>query len=361
MTVLHLDTGLSWRGGQQQVYLLHRGLQQRGVQSRLLARGELLGRCQRESLQVSPLRGRMVWDPRALARVLGAARNLPDRLLIHAHDGRAHALGVVVRAIRPEARLICHRRVSYAPGGGASSRWKRRRVDAWIAVSREIADVLEASGVEAGRVSVVHSSIEVDSLQAAAAAADHAALRASLAIPVGAPVVGCAAAFTVQKGHAVLIDAAVEVLRAVPQAIFLLAGEGSLLPAMRKRVEELGMTGAFRFTGFRRDVAAMTSLFTVAAVPSVEGEGSAASIKEPLALRVPVVVSDLPGNLEVLAGAGVSVAAGNAVELATQLVRLLQDQDLRNALTHAGLGRMTAFAPDTMVDATLAVYRALQQ
>jgi L-malate glycosyltransferase len=361
MTVLHLDTGLSWRGGQQQVYLLHRGLLQRGVQSRLLARGELLARCQREALQVSPLHGRMVWDPRAVAGVLGAARSLPGGLLIHAHDGRAHALGVVVRAIRPGTRLICHRRVSYRPGGGATSRWKRRRVDSWIAVSREIADVLEASGVPADRVRVVHSAIEADWLQTQAAAADLAALRASLAIPAGVPVVGCAGVFTEQKGHAILIDAAVEVLRAVPDAVFLLVGDGALLPALRKHVAELGMSAAFRFPGFRQDVAALTSLFTVAVVPSVAGEGSSAAIKEPLALGVPVVASDLPGNLEVLDGTGVAVATGSAVELATQLVRLLHNRELRDGLARAGMERTAAFAPDTLVDATLNVYRELQQ
>jgi glycosyltransferase involved in cell wall biosynthesis len=361
MTVLHLDTGLTWRGGQQQVYLLHRGLLQRGVRSRLLARGELLGRCREEGLEVSPLRGRMVWDPRALARVLEAAGRLPEKLLVHAHDGRAHALGVVVRATRPDTQLVCHRRVSYPLPGNAVSRWKRRRVDAWIAVSRAVADVLQTSAVPMDRVSVVHSAIEARELQGEVAAADLAALRDSLAIPAAAPVIGCAGAFTQQKGHAVLIDAAGAVLRAVPDAIFVLAGEGTLLPAMRRRVEELGMTAAFRFPGFRRDVAAITALLTVAVVPSVAGEGSAAAIKEPMALRVPVVVSDLPGNLEVLDGAGISVSAGSADGLAAQLVRLLRNPGLRMELARAGCDRISAFTPDAMVDATLSVYRELQQ
>ena len=36
MKILHVDTGRTWRGGQKQVFSLHRGLLERGVDSLLV-------------------------------------------------------------------------------------------------------------------------------------------------------------------------------------------------------------------------------------------------------------------------------------------------------------------------------------
>lgn len=366
MRVLHLDTGLGWRGGQQQGYLLHRELLREGVDSRLLARGELLARCVRESVPAETLPGRRPWDPRVLARLLRLTR--PDRgpgaagagpVVLHAHDGHAEALGAVVRALRPDTRLVCHRRVSYPPGRGPLSRWKRSRADAWIAVSAEVAQVLRAAGVHGARIRVVHSALDAETFRAAAATGNAVALRASLGIPEGVPVVGFSAAFSPQKGHGVLVDAAPGVLHDVPDAVFLLPGEGELLPSLRARVQAIGLSGAFRFPGFRRDVAALTGLFTVGVVPSVDGEGSSASLKEPMALGIPVVASSLAGNLEVVGDAGLTFANRDVAGLTAALVGLLQDPARRADLGRRGRRRVDAFTPSAMAGGALAVYREL--
>jgi L-malate glycosyltransferase len=359
MRVLHLDTGRTWRGGQQQVHLLHRGLLERGIDSRLLARGELLERCRRDGLEARALPGGPWWNPRVVASVLATARNARPGLVLHTHDSHGLALAGVVRAMHPDVRLVCARRVSYRPGRAAGSAWKRRRVDAWIAVSGEIAAVLRSTGVPAEAVTVVHSAVEVHRLVAEAAASDRNALRRALDLPDDVPVIGLAGAFTSQKGHTVLLEAARAVLDRVPDAHFLLPGDGPLLPSIRAGAEQLGASGRFRFPGFRRDAAALISLFTVAVVPSVDGEGSAAAIKEPMALGVPVVASDLPGNLEVLGSAGLSFPVGDAAALAKRLLQLVEDGELRRRLAAAGRERVAIFSPSALIDATLSVYRRL--
>ncbi|MFU8856520.1 MAG: glycosyltransferase [Deferrisomatales bacterium] len=354
MTVLHLDAGRTWRGGQQQVYLLHRELTRRGVDSRLLARGELLERCRGEGLAAARLPGRGGWTPGGLAAVLGASRGAA---ILHAHDSHALGLAAVVRTVRPGLRLIGHRRVSYPLSGGAFSRWKYQSADAWVAVSAEIARVLARGGVPAGSISVVHSAVDLAALRAAASRADLGFLRAELDLPEGAPVVGFCGAFSPQKGHRLLAEAARSVRDRIPDALFLLPGEGDLLPEVRARTEALGLAAAFRFPGFRRDVAAVTALFTIAAVPSVDGEGSSAALKEPMALGVPVVASDLEGNVEVLGRAGAVFPRGDAAALARVLARLLGNAEERARLAQGGRERVRAFDPAGMAEGILAAYR----
>jgi glycosyltransferase involved in cell wall biosynthesis len=106
-------------------------------------------------------------------------------------------------------------------------------------------------------------------------------------------------------------------------------------------------------------VAAVTSLFSVGVVPSIEGEGSNAAIKEAMALGVPVVASALPGNTEVLAGCGLETAAADPLALADAVNRLLSDQGLRDELGRRGADRVEAFRPSTMVDGALLAYHEL--
>lgn len=353
MRVLHLDTGRTWRGGQQQVYLLHRELRARGIESRLLARGELLARCRREGLPGEELPGRGGWSPAGLAAVLRASRSAD---ILHVHDSHALGLGAVARTLRRGPCLVGHRRVSYPLSRSPQSRWKYARPDAWVAVSAEVAGELVRGGVPPERVSVVHSALDIAAFRGAAAAADLRALAAELALPGGGAVVGFCGAFSRQKGHRVLARAAEAVLVRVPNAVFLLPGEGELLPEVERQVQAGGLAPSFRFPGFRRDVAALTALFTVAAVPSIDGEGSSAAIKEPMALGVPVVASDLAGNVEVLGNSGMVFPRGDAAALARELVALLGDEGERRRLADRGRARVEAFAPQAMAEGCLAVY-----
>lgn len=353
--MLHLDTGLTWRGGQQQAYLLHRELVGRGIGSRLAAPegSALLDRCRAEGLPVLALPGRSPWSPRVLAAV---GRGLRGAAILHAHDAHAATLGALLRALGPGLRLVCHRRVSYSPASNPWSRWKYGRADAWVAVSREIAEALVRFGVAPGRARAVHSALDLEAFRAAAARADLAALRHELQVPEGAPVIGFCAAFSPQKGHGVLVEAAPRVLARFPQAVFLLAGEGGLRPAVEEAVRERGLAGAFRFAGHRPDVAALTALFTVGCVPSVDGEGSSASLKEPMALGLPVVASDLRGNLEVLGDAGLVFPNRDATALASVLGRLLGDEGLRSQVGTLARERSGRFSVAAMAEGVLAVY-----
>jgi len=354
--IVHIDTGLGWRGGQQQVYLLHRELLRRGIASALLARagGKLLTRCVIEDLPVRSIRGRVPWLSTSALAVLGAARNAD---IIHTHDSRAAALATVARNRRLE--IVCHRRVSYPVRGDATRRFKYRRVQRWIAVSEEIADRLRSAGVADDRIVVVPSSLDADALRRAAREAEPGSLREELQLEDGTVVVGVTGALERQKGHEVLIRAAPRMLEAIPSVVFVFLGDGRLRDRLVSEVARRGLSPAFRFVGFRSDVAAVTSLYTVAVLPSVDGEGSSAALKEAMALSRPVVASALPGNLEVLAGCGIEVPVADPEALANGVIRLLSDHALRQRLGGSGFKRADDFRIEGMTDAVVGVYRGL--
>jgi glycosyltransferase involved in cell wall biosynthesis len=357
-SVVHIDTSRTWRGGQLQVFLLHRELIRLGVGSRLLARkgGALHLRCEEAEVPVEPVPFLRLWHPPA---VFAVWRRTLRSQIVHAHDSHAVALAAVARSVNPRLAVVCHRRIAYPPTSALFNRWKHRHVDRWIAVSTEIAQVLHRVGVDELRI--VPSAVDIEDLQQQATDNEADRLRSEFGIGAGSPVVGLVGALAPQKGHEALIAAAPSILAAAPDTVFLCVGEGQLRGRLQRRVRRRGIGGAFRFTGFRRDVPSLMGLCTVIAAPSLDGEGSSAVIKEAMMLGTPVVASDLPGNIEVLDGAGVAIPVADAATLAGAVVTMLEDSNRRAAFGAVDLKRCEQWLPSTMAAGVLGAYDGLGQ
>jgi len=357
-TIVHIDTSRTWRGGQLQVFLLHRELIRLGVGSRLLARkgGALHLRCEEAGVPVEPVPFLRPWYPPA---VFAVWRKTLQSQIVHAHDSHAVALAAVARSVNPRLAVVCHRRIAYSPTGALSDRWKYRCVDRWIAVSTEIAEVLRRVGVDELRI--VPSAVDIEDLQRQTTENAADLLRSEFGIEADSPVVGLVGAMAPQKGHEALIAAAPSILAAVPDTIFLCVGEGRMRKRLQRRVRRHGMGSAFRFTGFRRDVPSLMNLCTVIAAPSLDGEGSSAVIKEAIMLGIPVVASDLPGNVEVLDGAGVAVPVADAASLAEAVVTMLEVSKCGADTWAVGQNRCEQWFPSTMAAGVLAAYDDLGQ
>ncbi len=145
MKILHLDSGREMRGGQWQVYRLHKALLEQGHRSLLLARrsSPLYNLCRGEGLAVETL------EP------FGVGSRSRDFDLVHAHDARTHTLAAMLSA-KP---VVVARRVAFPVKKGFLSLWKYRRPRLFLAVSRHVAAQLQAAGVPDDRISVVYDGV----------------------------------------------------------------------------------------------------------------------------------------------------------------------------------------------------------
>lgn len=145
MRILHVDTGSEMRGGQYQVLLLLQALREAGHSSVLLARtGAPLARAAAaEKFEVYPAELKQVWLHSLKADI------------VHAHDARAHTLG----AIAARTKLIVSRRVAFPVKRSLVSAWKYRRPARFLAVSKFVANTLEAAGISHAKIDVVHDAV----------------------------------------------------------------------------------------------------------------------------------------------------------------------------------------------------------
>ena len=114
--------------------------------------------------------------------------------------------------------------------------------------------------------------------------------------PVDGPLVLFLGRITYQKGPDYFVEAASRVLEKVPNARFVMAGSGDMLPRMKERVKELGIEDSFMFPGFVRgaDVEHLFSMADAYVMPSVS-EPFGISALEAMSYETPVILSRQSG------------------------------------------------------------------
>jgi L-malate glycosyltransferase len=357
MFSLHVDTARTWRGGQNQVLVTVLGLRATGHRAMLVAHpsGELRARAQ-EGLELLPLAPVTEMDLSAAWRLSRAVKQLrPD--IVHAHDPHgvamaALALSMSTQVVKPP--LVASRRVDFRMKGNALSRWKYRQVECFICASEAIRKIVVSDGVPPERAVTVHEGIDLGRVGAAAPVNIHAELW----LPHGAPVIGNVAALVPHKGQKHLIEAAALVVRQVPDARVVIAGEGELRTSLEHQIKHLGLEKHVILAGFRPDVLSLHKAFDVFVMSSVT-EGLGTSILDAMACGRPVVATRAGGIPEVVkdGDTGILVPPRDHEAMAAALVRLLKDPALRTRMGAAGLSLAHArFSAERMVQETVRVY-----
>jgi glycosyltransferase involved in cell wall biosynthesis len=157
-----------------------------------------------------------------------------------------------------------------------------------------------------------------------------------------------------QKGHDVLLRAAAH----VPEAVFVLAGEGPQRPALEAQAAKLGISERVRFLGFRRDIPELLAASDVFALPSLY-EGTSLALLEAMAAGRAIVSSAIGGSDELIddGASGLLIAPRDADALVEALHRLLADEGLRSALGRYARERVIRdFSPTAMADRVTRIY-----
>ena len=152
------------------------------------------------------------------------------------------------------------------------------------------------------------------------------AKRSELGIPIHGPLVGSIGRLTPQKGYHVLLQAIPHVLQQVPDAHFIIVGDGELADSLDQQAHNMGITDRVTFTGPRSDIEAILSSLDLF-VSSSLWEGLPTVILESIAARVPVVGTQVSGTTELIQNgeSGLLVEAEKPEALAKAIVATLRD------------------------------------
>ncbi len=314
-------------------------------------------------LEAAGIRWSMLPPPsRGVATTLATVRRLggltragrPD--LIHAHNVRiaaASALGA--RAARPRPQVLVTFHGVTPPEYGAAAR-ALRLADRIVCVSRSTADQIIEAGVPAARTEVIVNAVP-DAPPLSPARRDELDREFALG---NAPAIAIVGRLVEQKRHDRFLEAAGLVLERIPDAVFLVVGDGSLRESLERLTADLGLADHVRFAGARqdaRDLIARADLL----VFSSDWEGLSLVALEALAAGTPVVSTDVQGMREALGeDAGIIVPEPSAGALAVAIVSLLAAPSARERMGDAGRARhRDRYSMAAMIDAYAAAYDRL--
>jgi glycosyltransferase involved in cell wall biosynthesis len=209
---------------------------------------------------------------------------------------------------------------------------------------------VEVQHIAPDRVRVLENPVDLDRF----APPDHQTVvrrRQELGVPPGAPTVVCVARLFPVKGVDLLLTAWPEVVRAVPDAHLLIAGEGPLRADLEASVHGAGLAGSVHFLGFDPQVERVLQAGDLAVIPS-RAEGFSLTALEAMATGLPVVAFAVGGLAEVVRDgrSGVLVPAGSTEGLAGAMVALLRDPDRRRAFGAAGTALASAYGLPASVE-----------
>ncbi len=232
------------------------------------------------------------------ATVAGAIARQHRFNVIHAHDWLTYPAGIAAKKAsgRP---LVVHVHATEFDRKGDHvdqrvydiERAGMEQADKVVAVSEWTSNIVVSRyGIPRSKVSVVHNGVAMEKKPP---------LKQ---LPgIGRPVVTFLGRVTRQKGPAYFVDAAVAVLKKFPNARFVLAGSGDMLPAMLERVAKFRRSANFYFTGFlnEQEVESVWRVTDLYVMPSVS-EPFGISPLEAIRAGVPAIVSKQSGVGEVM-------------------------------------------------------------
>lgn len=161
--------------------------------------------------------------------------------------------------------------------------------------------------------------------------------RAELSVQPDVPLVGIVARLVPIKAHEDFLRAAAVVRSSVPEAQFLVIGDGERRAELEALSARMGLTDCVRFLGWRRDLPRVYADLDVVALCS-RNEGSPVALIEALASARPVVATAVGGVPEVVVHGetGLTVPAGDSNALAGAIVAQIVDKARAQRMGDAG-------------------------
>lgn len=248
---------------------------------------DVLTAAESQGLSVEAIPCRKRWDGNTvrLVRALVRKHNVD---VLHTHGYKADLYGYVAN-MNSQVTLMatCHNWPDKAISMRAYAsidRYTLRKFDAVATASPAIHATLIRSGISTEKVALIPNGVDTELFQPGTPT-----LREELKLERRS-VIGFAGRLVPGKGVNHLIEAAKDVLAVVPDAAFVIAGDGPSRSQLVELAEHLGVASAFHFVGTRSDMVGFYSSLHVLALPSLD-ECMPMCLLEAMACTKPVVAT----------------------------------------------------------------------
>jgi len=297
---------------------------------------------------ISPLR-----DWKAFRQLLLQLRSLSPHIL-HTHSSKTGLLGRVAAWIAG-VPVVVHTVHGFA-FPFATSRFARaiyywvefvgaRFCDGLIVLNEsDRRTTIEKLKVPKGKVHLIPNGVRLAGMGRSEEPKRSEIRRKSFAADENTVCIGMVGRLWRQKNPGCLLEAAKKVFKTTNKSVkFFIIGDGELREELEQVIAVESLQDQVVLLGWRTDVAHLLSALDVFVLPS-RWEGMPLAILEAMASTLAVVVSDIPGNNDLVKNEqdGLLFASENDQQLSEQLLRLINDASLRETLANAAHQKVVA-------------------
>lgn len=260
--------------------------------------------------------------------------------IVHSHDFYSNIFGMTGASVARVRGRVASKRETTGTRTMAQRTVERnafKLAHAVVANATAVKDQLIGEGVKKDKIAVIYNGIDLTRFNQNGTR-DDALVRLKLESLRGRPVITMVANFEYRvKDHPMLLRTAQRVTREVPEAIFVIAGEGELRAETEQLAVELGVKESCLFTGRCASVPDLLAASDVCLLTS-QAEGFSNSILEYMAAGCAVVATNVGGASEAIVEGetGYLVNSGDDAAMAARIVDLLRNPERRVQMGHNG-------------------------
>lgn len=258
--------------------------------------------------------------------------------VIHAQYPRENIIALMSKKWNPGVKVVLTNHLTLRLSGLSGALWRRLnrlftpRNHCVIAVCREGREIMIQNGVAESKIKVIYNGIEPSP-----DCQGDPRKRVELGLDEDCFTIAILARFAPEKGLAFLLEVLAELKRRTDKPFrCLICGDGELMDEISRKRRELGLEKQCDLLGFRTDVRDILLNSHVYVCSSSRNEAMSFAILEAMDCGLPLVVTDVGGNRDLAEtdiSCGFVVPYGDVKRFAERLQQLMEDEDLRVALS----------------------------
>ena len=310
------------------------------------------------------------YDPRVMLKLIGIIKDHHIDI-VHGQGARAEFFARLASRLSRRTHYISTVAMpveGYDVGPGmrrlyrALDGFTERFVDYFLVVSAVLEQaMIKGHGIPPEKVIKIYNGIETDHYRPEDLEAPRRRIREAFSLADRELVIGTVGRLVWQKGFNDFLQSVPALLKDIPQARFILVGDGPLRQDLEEQAKTLGIRDRLILTGHRRDIRDMMAAMDIVVIPSLL-EGFPMVTLEAMAMERPIVATAIDGITEQISDGedGLLVPARNPEALAQAIRRLAVDPPYARSLGCRARKRVLAdFSVQKMIAETIKVYKRL--
>lgn len=320
LKILHTESSSGWGGQENRILNEAVGLKRLGAEVYILCQPEsiLSKKAKEAGIEVFTYPMKKSYDVKAIYHTVRLINKLKIDV-VNTHSGKDTYIAGFAGKLSKKRPLIVRTRHLALPVTSTFS--YKYLADIVVTVSEYVKSYLVSKGIDSGKVFAVPTGIDIEKFNPDRV---KASLRQELGFGDNIPLIGTVSVLRKKKGHHILIDAIPEVLKSVPEAVFIFVGEGPQRKNIEDKIKQYGISKSVIMLGHREDVPEILKSIDIFVLPTLQ-EALGTSFIEAMAMGKPVIGSDVDGVREVIADGvnGYLIQPNDAAALADKIIELL--------------------------------------